>query len=121
MSTLTAAGGTSNTPPARLAPDSALLEQIAAGESQALSTLFARHGADLYDVALEILSDPTEAAETVNAVSREVVYVARRFNPAHYPVNHWLAYVTRLMALDRLQAPPGPGVHRDSDPTVELP
>lgn len=104
MNALSSARRASDTPEARPAPDTELLERIAAGERQALTALFARHRANLYSVALEILSDPTEAAQTVESVSHEVPHVARHFNPTHYPVSHWLAYVTRLAALDRLRA-----------------
>ena len=104
MPPTTSAWSASAVPEAGPAPDSVLLERIAAGEQEALEALFARHGARLYALALGILSDATEAGKLLQAVSREVLYETRRFSPTQYPVGRWLADVTRLAALDRLRA-----------------
>ena len=86
------------TPPAS---DTALLEQIAAGDRTALWELCTRHGAALRAVAFTMLHDAADAERAVQAAFQEVRYEAGRFDPAHFPVLSWLTEVTRTAALAR--------------------
>lgn len=88
--------------------DTALLEQIAAGDSKALWELCTRHGAALRAVAFALLHDAAAAERAVQAAFQEVRYEAGRFDPAHFPVLSWLTEVTRASALARAH-PPGDG------------
>lgn len=81
--------------------DTALLEQIAAGDSKALWELCTRHGAALRAVAFAILHDAAAAERAVQSTFQEVRYEAGRFDPAHFPVLSWLTEVTRTAALAR--------------------
>ena len=79
--------------------DTALLEQIAAGDGKALWELCTRHGATLRAIAFAILHDAAAAERAVQAAFQEVRYEAGRFDPAHFPVLSWLTEVTRTAAL----------------------
>jgi len=79
--------------------DVALLERVAAGDERALWELSSRHGSDLRDLAFTILRDPVDAERVVQSTFHEVRYEAARFDPGHFPVDRWLAELTRVGAL----------------------
>jgi RNA polymerase sigma-70 factor, ECF subfamily len=79
--------------------DVALLERVASGDERALWELSSRHSSDLRDLAFTILRDPVDAERVVQSTFHEVRYEAARFDPGHFPVDRWLAELTRLGAL----------------------
>ncbi|HXI64010.1 MAG TPA: hypothetical protein VNH14_05840 [Gemmatimonadales bacterium] len=79
--------------------DVALLERVASGDERALWELSSRHGSDLRDLAFTILHDPVDAERVVQSTFHEVRYEAARFDPGHFPVDRWLAELTRVGAL----------------------
>ena len=56
-----------------------LLEQIAAGDEQALKIFYAEHHSRIYNFAYKRLNDPIDAAEVMNQVMLEVWRNAERF------------------------------------------
>ena len=79
--------------------DVALLERVASGDQRALWELSSRHSAELRDLAFTILRDPVDAERVVQSTFHEVRYEAARFDPGHFPVDRWLAELTRTGAL----------------------
>ena len=71
--------------------DVALLERVASGDERALWELSSRHSSDL--------RDPVDAERVVQSTFHEVRYEAARFDPGHFPVDRWLAELTRVGAL----------------------
>jgi len=94
-------GGLFNSPmsPSPALSDVALLERVASGDERALWELSSRHGSDLRDLAFTILHDPVDAERVVQSTFHEVRYEAARFDPGHFPVDRWLAELTRVGAL----------------------
>jgi len=86
-------------PPSPAPSDVALLERVASGDERALWELSSRHGSDLRDLAFTILHDPVDAERVVQSTFHEVRYEAARFDPGHFPVDRWLAELTRVGAL----------------------
>jgi DNA-directed RNA polymerase specialized sigma24 family protein len=87
--------------------DVALLERIAAGETQALWELSTRHAAALRELALALVHDVAAADRVVQTVFQEVRYQAAHFDPAHFPVLRWLMEMTRAAALEDRAVPSG--------------
>lgn len=87
------------TMPGPVPSDVALLERVASGDERALWELSSRHGSDLRDLAFTILRDPVDAERVVQSTFHEVRYEAARFDPGHFPVDRWLAELTRVGAL----------------------
>ena len=81
--------------------DLALLERIGGGDVRALWELSARHSLNLRALAFDILRDPVDAEQVVQATFREVRYEAALFDLGHFPVFGWLAELTRVGALQR--------------------
>jgi RNA polymerase sigma-70 factor (ECF subfamily) len=83
-------------------PDEDLIESIAAGDRQAMQTLFVRHEADVLRFATRIVRNPSVAAEVTNEVFLDVWRKADEFE-SRARVSTWLLAITRNKAIDALR------------------
>jgi RNA polymerase sigma-70 factor (ECF subfamily) len=84
------------------AEDQRLIAALADGEVDALSALFARHGATLLALARRIVGE--EAEDLVHDVFVEVWRHAATYDPARASVRTWMIVRCRSRALDRLRS-----------------
>jgi RNA polymerase sigma-70 factor (ECF subfamily) len=82
--------------------DDDLIESIAAGDRQAMQTLFVKHKADVLRFATRIVRNPSVAAEVTNEVFLDVWRKAGEFE-SRSRVSTWLFAITRNKALDALR------------------
>lgn len=92
--------------PAPAAPvredDAGLVARMAAGDRDALGSLYDRHASVLLAVALRILGATREAHDLVHDVFLEAWEHAREYDAARGRVRAWLLVRLRSRALDRL-------------------
>jgi len=77
---------------------------MAAGDERALGTLYDRHGASSYALALAVVGEPAEAEEVVADALAQAWRSAAVYDPARGSVGAWLATITRTRALDLVRA-----------------
>ncbi len=82
------------------AQDEVLVEAMAAGDRDALATLYERHSPLLLGLALRIVRDRREAEDLLHDVFLEAWRTARGFDPKRGRVRTWLAIRMRSRALD---------------------
>lgn len=82
------------------AGDAALVMALAAGDRDALSELYRRHGATLLGLAVRIVRNRREAEDLLHDVFLEAWRSARDFDPKRGRVRTWLAIRMRSRALD---------------------
>lgn len=82
------------------ARDAALVAALAAGDREALSELYRRHGATLLGLAVRIVRNRREAEDLLHDVFLEAWRSARDFDPKRGRVRTWLAIRMRSRALD---------------------
>src|SRR5512140_792397 len=82
------------------AQDEGLVVAMAAGDRQALATLYERHSALLLGLALRIVREKREAEDLLHDVFLEAWRSAKDFDPKRGRVRTWLAIRMRSRALD---------------------
>lgn len=83
------------------ATDERLLDQLIAGEREALGHLFRRHARTVHNVAYRILRAEAEADDLVQEVFLFIFRKAGLFDPARGSARSWLVQVTYHRAFDR--------------------
>jgi len=83
------------------ASDEQLVAQAAAGDKEALGTLFDRHAGRMKSIALRILRSPEEAEDVVQEAFVQAWLQAARFDPGRGTVLAWLSIMVRSRSLDR--------------------
>jgi RNA polymerase sigma-70 factor (ECF subfamily) len=81
----------------------ALLQRVAAGDSEALGELYDLYAGLANGLALRILRRPSEAEDVVQEVFVQVWRQASRYDPERGSPQAWLSIMTRTRALDRLR------------------
>ncbi|UJR82263.1 sigma-70 family RNA polymerase sigma factor [Sandaracinus amylolyticus] len=81
--------------------DAALVLSIAAGDRDALATLYDRHAGALLALGLRILRERREAEDLVHDVFLEVWRRAHSYDPSRASVRAWLVLMMRSRSLDR--------------------
>ena len=81
----------------------ACLQQIATGNSEALSQLYRESVPVLYGLALRMLGNQADAEEVVLEVFEQVWRTAASYDSSRSRVLWWLTMMTRSRALDRLR------------------
>lgn len=81
--------------------DRALVLRVAAGDVEALASLYDRHVAGLLGVALRILRDRARAEDTIHDLFVALHERAARYDVARGAVATWLMTMTRNLAIDR--------------------
>jgi RNA polymerase sigma-70 factor (ECF subfamily) len=94
-----------------------LLRRMAAGDTDALGTLYDRFGGLVSALALRILRDGPEAEDVVQEVFLQAWRQATRFDRSRGAPEAWLCTMTRSRALDRLRK----RVSRREDPSEAAP
>ena len=84
--------------------DEDLLEQIVAGDEDAVAALYDRHGRLLFGLVLRIVRDRGTAEEVLQEVFLSVWSKATSYNPALGIPAAWLVRLARNRAIDRLRA-----------------
>jgi RNA polymerase sigma-70 factor, ECF subfamily len=84
--------------------ETALVEQVARGDSAALRVLYDRCAARAMAVARRILADPQEAEEVVQETFVQVWRQASRFDAGRGSPAAWVSTIARSRAIDRLRA-----------------
>ncbi len=82
------------------ADDAALVQAMAAGDRDALATLYERHCQVLLGLALRIVRERREAEDLLHDVFLEAWRCAKDFDPKRGRVRTWLAIRMRSRALD---------------------
>jgi RNA polymerase sigma-70 factor (ECF subfamily) len=83
--------------------DIELLRRIAAGDVEALGSLYDRHAAALMGVAMRILRDRALAEDLIHDVFVNLHERAARYDASRGSVLTWLASATRNLGIDRLR------------------
>jgi RNA polymerase sigma-70 factor (ECF subfamily) len=99
--------------------ETALLEQIAQGDQQALMALYQQYGALVYSLCLRVLRQPGLAEEVTQDVFLKLWRQPERWNPALGQFSSWLLTISRNAAIDRLRREDrqAPQLWVDSDET----
>ncbi len=97
-------------PPGSQAPDPVsdrdLVNQLWAGDTRALATLYDRYSAMVYTLALKMLGNPAEAEDLTQEVFVNF-WQRQKYNPDRGSVGSYLATFTRSRAIDRLRVSSG--------------
>jgi RNA polymerase sigma-70 factor (ECF subfamily) len=80
------------------------LQDVAAGNGEALASLYDEAGAVLYSLALRILGNAADAEEVLLEVFEQVWRSARSFDPTRSGARRWLTVLAHSRAIDRLRA-----------------
>ena len=81
-------------------PDRALVASMAAGDDEALGTLYDRHGRTAYALAYAIVAERADAEEVVADAFGQAWRSAGQYDPERGSVGAWLSTITRARALD---------------------
>lgn len=81
----------------------AIFNQIKLGKSQALATLYDRHSALVYGLALKILQNSQEAEDLTQDVFLQIWHKPN-YDPQRGTVSAYLATMTRSRALDKIRS-----------------
>jgi RNA polymerase sigma-70 factor, ECF subfamily len=85
------------------APDSALVEQMMAGDESALGALYDRYSGMIFAMLVRILRDPPAAEEIMQDLFLQLWRGAARFDAARGSLPAWLMVIGRNRALSRLR------------------
>jgi RNA polymerase sigma-70 factor (ECF subfamily) len=85
-------------------PDETLVARIAAGDQEALSSLYDRYRGVVYALALRVLRDRAEAEEVLTDVFLQAWRQADGFDRLRGSVTSWLVTLCRSRAIDRVRA-----------------
>lgn len=80
--------------------DVTLLENVAAGQQQAMATLFERYGGMVFSVALRVLNDAARAEDLMQEVFLQLWREPGKFSSGRGSLGAWLAVVARNRAVD---------------------
>ncbi|MDQ6712781.1 MAG: sigma-70 family RNA polymerase sigma factor, partial [Candidatus Dormibacteraeota bacterium] len=83
-----------------------VIDQLIAGNSQAIEMLYDRYARLAFGVALKILGERTAAEDVVQEAFVAVWRNAAAFDPARGQIRSWLLRIVRNRAIDRLRANP---------------
>lgn len=83
--------------------DGVLLQQIAAGDGDALMVLHRRYVNLVYSMAWRVLQDVGASEEVTQDVFLKLWHKGHRYDPARGRFTSWLLSVTRFAAIDRLR------------------
>lgn len=92
---------------AAVQPDDALLMRgVAEGDRKAFLTLYDRHAARVYGLALRVVGDPMTAEDVTQNAFLRLWTRAETYNPDRGRLSSWLLTITRHLAIDhfRLEA-----------------
>lgn len=92
--------------------DVQLWQAITQGQTEALGTLYDRHAALVYGIALKVLSNPQEAEDLTQDIFVKLMQAS--YDPRRGSLRTFLAILTRSRALDRLRSR-----QRDSKRTMQ--
>lgn len=84
--------------------DSSLVSGMAHGDEHAATTLYDRHGAVMYGLAIRMLGEPADAEEVVLDAFAQAWREAGRFDGSRGSVLGWLTTIVRSRALDAIRA-----------------
>jgi RNA polymerase sigma-70 factor (ECF subfamily) len=87
--------------------DPELVASLAAGEVEALRTLYQRYGALCYSLAVRILGDPGRAEDVVQDAFIRLWTHANSYDSARGSLRTWLLTAVRHRAIDYLRGRPG--------------
>jgi RNA polymerase sigma-70 factor (ECF subfamily) len=85
-------------------PLAPLVAKIAAGEEDALGSLYDAMGARVFGLARRILGDPSLAEEATMDVFTQVWMQAKKFDPTRGRVESWVLTLARTRGIDALRA-----------------
>lgn len=103
MDTIAEAGTTGNQTSRSAHELVPLMRSVAAGDRDALSSLYQRTSAKMFGICSRVLGNPGEAEEVLQEVYITVWRNAGRFDSAKASPITWLAVVARNRAIDRLR------------------
>src|SRR5690349_14771140 len=86
------------------ASDEELLSAVAGGDRDAVGTLYDRHGAAVFSLAVRLTRDPVVAADVVQDVFVKAWLRASTFCPDRGDVRGWLLGITRRRVADAWRA-----------------
>lgn len=81
-----------------------LLAAVAAGDRDALRTVYRTHAARVFGIAFAILRDRPAASDALQEAFVRIWQRARQFDPARADADAWLATAVRHAALDTARA-----------------
>lgn len=81
-----------------------LVERMAAGDTEALSTLYDETSGVLFGLTQRILRNSQDAEEALLDAYTRAWRLARNYSPDRGPVLSWLMTMTRSIAIDKLRA-----------------
>ena len=84
-----------------------LMGRIAAGDEEALGTLYDKASARIYGLLLRMLRSPDIAAAVTHDVFVEVWRRARQYDPGEGMVFSWIVAIAHQQGMDRLQTAAG--------------
>ena len=84
--------------------DVQLIVIMAQGDERAASTLYDRHGAVMYGLALRVVGEPADAEEVVLDAFAQAWRDSSRYDASRGSVGGWLTTITRTRALDLIRA-----------------
>jgi len=91
------------TSPMQCAPDSALVEQMMAGDENALAALYDRYSGMLFAMLVRILKDTGAAEEVLQDLFLQLWHSASRYDTARGSLAAWLLVIGRNRAISRLR------------------
>ncbi len=103
------------TSPMYRAPDSALVEQMMAGDENALSALYDRYSGMLFAMLVRILKDTSAAEEVLQDLFLQLWRNAARFDAARGSLPAWLVVIGRNRAISRLRGSQQHEVQEDGE------
>lgn len=117
--------GPGTSPPlssAMASDDVAAVRSMAAGDRDAVASLYDRHARAVFSLALRIVRDQQDAEEVVQEVFAQAWRSAGRFDTGRGAVVAWLLMMTRSRAIDRVRARRGDGKRvGDDDFLAQMP
>ncbi|HWL88229.1 MAG TPA: sigma-70 family RNA polymerase sigma factor [Polyangiaceae bacterium] len=85
------------------AVDAALIARVAAGDVDALASLYDRHADALMAIACRVLHERTDAEDVVHDAFMGLCELAKRYDANRGRLRTWLVTITRNLAIDRLR------------------
>ena len=80
-----------------------MLEQIVAGDPDALAELYERYKSLVFSLARNVTGSPEAAEEITLDVFTRVWEKAATYRPEKAPLKHWITSITRYRAIDALR------------------